>query len=67
MKPYQQVNHQSYLLNNYISNNLTTSNYMHMKLDLINKPRLEVLELNKNDKTRIGTFKFWKNLVQNCT
>ncbi len=61
------MNHQSYLLNNYISNNLTTSNYMHMKLDLINKPRLEVLELNKNDKTRIGTFKFWKNLVQNCT
>jgi hypothetical protein len=27
MKPYQQVNHQTYPLNNYISNSLTTSSY----------------------------------------
>jgi hypothetical protein len=28
MKPYQQVNHQTYPLNNYICNNLTRSNYI---------------------------------------
>jgi hypothetical protein len=28
MKPYQQVKHQTYLLNNYIGNSLTTSSYM---------------------------------------
>jgi hypothetical protein len=32
MKPYQQVNHQTYLLNNYIGNYLTTSNYITPKL-----------------------------------
>jgi hypothetical protein len=35
MKPYQQINHQTYLLNNHIGNNLTTSSYLHQVIEPI--------------------------------